>query len=75
MGNMLGYKLHGRGILLHDDGTSAITTYQHGNLSGHSLLIRKDTIVSMIAHAASHQSDIAMRKGASLLVVGIGELA
>lgn len=40
MGGMNAYKKDGKGIVLHDDGSAAITEHLHDNLSGHTIIFR-----------------------------------
>lgn len=40
MGGMSSYKKHGKGILLHDDGSAVITDYLHDTPTGHTIVFR-----------------------------------
>ena len=40
MGGMSSYKKHGKGLLLHDDGSAVITDYLHDTPTGHSIIFR-----------------------------------
>lgn len=37
MGNMISYKRNGQGIMLYDEGTSAIVDYNFDTLVGHNI--------------------------------------
>lgn len=45
---MNAYKKHGKGILLHDDGSSVITDYLHDIPTGHSIIFREHSISSVL---------------------------
>lgn len=47
MGGMSSYKKHGKGILLHDDGSAAITEYLHDTPTGHTVIFRENSISSV----------------------------
>jgi len=40
MGGMNSYKKHGKGILLHDDGSAVVTEYTNDIPSGHNVIFR-----------------------------------
>lgn len=48
MGGMSGYKKHGKGIMLHDDGSSVITEYLHDTITGHNIIFRDNSITSIV---------------------------
>lgn len=48
MGGMSAYKKHGKGIMLHDDGSAVITDYLHDTPSGHSIIFRENSITSVL---------------------------
>jgi len=47
MGGMSLYKKHGKGILLHDDGSSVVTEYQHDSPTGQNIIFRENSISSV----------------------------
>lgn len=40
MGGMNASQKHGKGLLLHDNGASVITEYNHDSPSGHNIIFR-----------------------------------
>jgi hypothetical protein len=40
MGGISAYKKHGKGVLLHDDGSSVITDYLHDSPTGQTIIFR-----------------------------------
>lgn len=53
MGGMSGYKKHGKGIMLHDDGSSVITEYLHDTITGHNILFRDNSVTSIVFSSPS----------------------
>ncbi len=48
MGGMSSYKKHGKGILLHDDGSAAITDYHYDTPNGQTVIFRENSITSVL---------------------------
>lgn len=48
MGGMLSNSKHGKGLLLHDDGATVVSEYQHDAPSGHNIIFRDNSITSIL---------------------------
>lgn len=48
MGNMVSYKRNGQGVMLYDEGTSAIVDYNFDTLVGHNVFFGEDVIASVL---------------------------
>lgn len=68
MGGMSGFKRHGRGILLHDDGSSVITEYLHDTPAGHNIIFRENSITSLL-YCNSQELEVAYKQGHCILLV------
>lgn len=60
MGGMSAYKKHGKGILLHDDGSCVITDYLHDTPTGHNIIFRDNSITS-IAYSSPYEFEISYK--------------
>jgi len=67
MGGSEGNQRHGVGILLHDDGSCAITSYKNNQLEGHTVIFRENSIVSLLLNKDRYE--IAYKQGKSLIVI------
>lgn len=47
MGGIKAFQKHGRGILLHDNGTSAVTNYFNDFKNGHNIFYKQNCIMSV----------------------------
>lgn len=45
---MSGFKKHGKGLILHDDGSAVISDYLHDTPNGHNIIFRENSIISML---------------------------
>lgn len=50
MGGIKAFQKHGRGIVIHDDGTSAVTEYLNDFRNGHNIYYSEHSILSTIYH-------------------------
>lgn len=48
MGGIKSFQRHGRGIVLHDDGSSIISEYHYDLRHGHNIIIKEHCILSII---------------------------
>ena len=68
MGGMDNLQRHGRGILLHDDGSSAVTEYSRDVPVGHNIIFRENSITSVLFISSTHY-EIAYKVGRVILKV------
>jgi hypothetical protein len=68
MGGMVSYKRNGSGILLMDEGTSAITEYCYDSLSGQNIYFRENTIISVI-QIKKGSYEVAIRTGCVIIKI------
>jgi hypothetical protein len=47
MGGMKSFQKHGRGIAIHDDGSSIVTSYLNDFKHGHNIYYRENCILSI----------------------------
>ena len=48
MGGMSGYKKHGKGLVLHDDGSAMVSDYLHDTPTGHNIIFRENSLTSIL---------------------------
>lgn len=48
MGGMVSHSKQGKGLLLHDDGSTVVSEYQNDTPSGHNIIFRDNSIASIL---------------------------
>lgn len=72
MGDMTSYKRNGTGVMLTDDGTSAIMDYCYDTPTGHNIFFRNNAIASSLIPKAGSE-EIALRTGHHILKLSFVE--
>lgn len=72
MGGIKAFQKHGRGVMVHDDGTCAITSYFNDFRDGHNVYYRENCIMSVL-YQKNKVKEAVVRVGAFLLMVRYGK--
>lgn len=65
---MSSYKKHGKGLIIHDDGSSVISDYLHDTPTGQTIIFRENSLSSMV-FSSPHEFDIAYKQGHYILTI------
>ena len=68
MGGMSGFKKHGKGLILHDDGSAVISDYLHDTPTGHNIIFRENSIISML-YLNPNEFEIAYKQGNYIILL------
>lgn len=72
MGGIKAFQKHGRGIMIHDDGTSVVTSYFNDFKNGHNIFYKQDCIMS-IDYQKNRVVQCALRISVYLLLIRYGK--
>ena len=72
MGGMSSYKKHGKGLILHDDGSAMISEYLHDTPTGHNIIFRENSITSIL-YLSMSEFQIAYKQGNYIIMVSFND--